>query len=173
MAILMHTDPDYTPLRPLLKGIYTFGQPMIGSPDLADACEASGIASLLHRYVYRHDVVAHVPPWQNGRFKHFGQELRYFDEWKDSPSTEQMNALGLLETPLDFVARQVPGLSKLRFRYSLDDHAPQHYIQALTRVGEPTEFGDSNLGIIPQRGVLARSSGAPDVPNRRLWSRAP
>jgi hypothetical protein len=172
MAILMHTDPDYAPLLPVLKGVYTFGQPMIGSPDLAAACEASGIAALLHRYVYRGDVVPHVPPKQTGPFKHFGKELRYLTEWKDSPrATGQMDALGLLETPLDFVARQVPGLSKLHFRYSLDDHGPQHYIQALTPVGEPTEFGDRNLGVIPSPAVLSDSSGAQDAPSRRRWRR--
>ena len=133
---------------------------------------ASGIAALLHRYVYRHDVVPHVPPKQTGPFKHFGKELRYLAGWKDSPrATGQMDALGLLETPLDFVARQVPGLSKLPFRYSLDDHGPQHYIQALTPVGEPTEFGDRNLGVIPSPAVLSRSRAPQDAPHRRLWSR--
>jgi hypothetical protein len=149
MTILIHTDPDYAPLRPLLKGVYTFGQPMIGSPDLAAACEASGIGALLHRYVYRHDVVPQVPPKQNGRFKHFGNERRYVAAWEDRPSSEQMDALGLLEVPLDFAARQIPGLAGLQFRYSLDDHGPQYYIQALTPAGAATEFGDTNLGVVP------------------------
>jgi Lipase (class 3) len=170
MTILIFTDPDYEPFRELLKGVYTFGQPMVGNPDLARACETSkvnakpdaeSIASLFHRYAYRYDVVPQVPPRQNGPFEHFGQEWRYFETWQKSPATTQMDALGLLETPLDFASRNIPGLSRLQFHHSLDDHGPQNYIQALTPVGQTTEFGDENLGTaagIQSQSMLSKLS---------------
>jgi hypothetical protein len=148
MAILVHIDPDYAPFRTLLKGVYTFGQPMVGNLALAEACKEAGIADVIHRYVYRHDVVPHVPPKQTGSFHHFGAEQRYLTSWADSPNTTQMNAVGLAEIPLDFAARQFPGLSRIPFQHSLVDHGPEYYIQALTPEGGPTEFGDDNLGVV-------------------------
>lgn len=148
MAVLIHIDPDYALLRPLLKGVYTFGQPMVGNRALATYCEEAGIANRVHRYVYRRDVVPHVPPRQTFHFCHFGAERRYGRDWEARPNTTQMDAVGLAEIPLEFLARQLPGLSKLPFRYSLVDHGPEYYIQALTPNGAPTEFGDDSLGVV-------------------------
>ena len=155
-SILMHHDDDYAELRELLKGIYTFGQPMIGSPGLADACttmEHPAVGTLLHRYVNRNDVVPHAPPQQSGEWAHFGQELHYSGrEWQERKRPiRPMGALGLLEVPLDGFTRLLPKVFHHRFRYSIYDHGPEYYIQALTEPGEPTEFGDSGLGTPAER----------------------
>jgi hypothetical protein len=148
MAILIHTDPSYEPFRRLLKGVYTFGQPMIGNQALADACQSVGLGELVHRYVYRHDVVPQVPPKEAGDFAHFGNEQRYFGKWEQSEHTGQMHAAGLLEIPADSAIRQIPGFSKVRLSHSLHDHGPQYYIGALTPSDAETEFGDHDLGTI-------------------------
>ncbi|WP_345340872.1 hypothetical protein [Rhodococcus olei] len=50
---------------------------------------------------------------------------------------------------MGFVASRFRLLRGLPFRFSLDDHGPQHYIAALTPRGTPNEFGDAPL--IPAR----------------------
>lgn len=46
---------------------------------------------------------------------------------------------------LGFVASKFRLLRGLPFRFSLNDHGPQHYIAALTPRGTPNEFGDAHL----------------------------
>lgn len=54
MAIMLVTDPAYTQLAQKLQAVYTFGQPMIGSPQLARACAGHKfLAQNVIRYVYR------------------------------------------------------------------------------------------------------------------------
>jgi hypothetical protein len=130
--------------------VFTFGQPMIGSPDLAEAANADPfLRENVLRYIYRHDVVASLPPGDAGPFAHFGREYRFEGSWPWSfhtKPTEQMpSVLGILESPLGFVTRQLDKLRNFQFKYSLDDHAPQHYISRLTPPGTPTEFGDYQL----------------------------
>lgn len=147
LGIMLATEEAYRPIRARLRAVYTYGQPMIGSPDLARACDADDfIKEHVIRYVYRRDVVPHLPPRDSGAFGHFGREYRYESEWPWRPhtrATEQMRALGgLVEAPLTLVARQLRVLRNIPFQYSLDDHGPQHYVAALTPPGVATEFGD-------------------------------
>jgi hypothetical protein len=147
MAIMLMTDPAYTSIASKLRAVYTFGQPMIGTPELAAACEADpDLRGKFIRYVYRQDVVPHLPPRDTGRFAHFGAEYRYDDSWPWKRSTQPTLQLGyaaqIVEAPISAVARQFPLLRNIPFRYSLDDHLPHHYVSALTPPGVPTEFGD-------------------------------
>jgi hypothetical protein len=149
MAVMLVTDPAYAEIAAKLRAVYTFGQPMIGSRALAEACNAHPfLGEKVLRYIYGHDVVAHVPPRESGDFAHFGREYVFEGSWPwrrpDHPS-EQTNLLGILESPLAFFARQVNRLRKVQFGYSLDDHRPQHYISRLTPPGTPTEYGDFHL----------------------------
>jgi hypothetical protein len=150
MAIMLLTDDAYAPIVRTLRAVYTFGQPMIGSPSLAAVCDADDfLGTDVIRYVYRRDVIPHLPPKECGPFAHFGQEYRYLQRppWvpADRPIEQMTNLLGLVEAPLAFVARQLPWLRNVPFQYSLDDHGPQHYVSALTPRGVPTEFGDERL----------------------------
>src|SRR5205085_6874035 len=150
IAVMLVTDPAYTEIVEKLRAVYTFGQPMIGSPELARACDADAfLENGVIRYIYHRDVIPHLPPKVSGPFSHFGPEYHFDQSWpwrRQKRPTEQMgNLLGLVEAPLAFVGRQLRPLRNFPFRYSLDDHAPQHYISRLTPPGTPTEFGDNVL----------------------------
>ncbi|PVG83627.1 hypothetical protein DDE18_04675 [Nocardioides gansuensis] len=156
MAVMLVEDDDYAPIAEKLRAVYTFGQPMVGSPAFADHCagltlrDGSHLQDRLIRYIHRRDVVPRLPPRISGRYQHFGLEYEYKGEWPWQQNTTAAGQVrGLTEfalVPLDWAERRlrlVPIASRLRpFLYSLDDHGPLQYIRALTPPGEPTEFGD-------------------------------
>lgn len=146
LAVMLHTEPDFGALAERMRLVCTYGQPMIGGPALARACQDhTFLGSQLVRYVYQKDVVAHLPPRDTGEYGHFGVERRYDGRtWKTEQATPQMATVaGLLETPVSFLAERLPVLRRLPRRYSLDDHLPHHYIKALTPRDRPSEFGDA------------------------------
>jgi hypothetical protein len=146
LGIMLVTDPAFAALADRLRAVCTFGQPMVGSPELAAACRQHELLGhRVVRYVYQHDVVPHLPPQDSGDFAHVGLE-RHFDgsAWRSVEPTHQMgNLVGLLEMPLAYLGRRLEHLRRVPFRYSLDDHLPHHYIAALTPPGVPSEFGDA------------------------------
>jgi len=147
MAVLLVSQPDhYGCIIKKLKAVYTFGQPMIGDRTLAAACQADPfLGRKLIRYIYQHDIVPHLPPKASVDFGHFGQELQYRrKEWRvnSKPAKQLRNVLNLALAPIAFVARQFKWFRKVPFRYSLDDHFPQHYVSALTPRCVSSEFGD-------------------------------
>ena len=94
----------------------------------------------------------HLPPSDSDAFQHFGRKYRYYRAWKDifdEPITQMGDLLGLIEAPLGFVASKFRLLRGLPFRFSLNDHGPQHYISAITPKDKTNEFGDAYL--IPAR----------------------
>ena len=154
MAVMLSVEPPYKKLfAPIFKGACTYGAPMVGSPEFANACAANTFLDRnVVRYVYRKDLVPHLPPSESDAFQHFGREYRYDRAWKDTsdkPITQMGDLLGLIEAPLGFVASKFRLLRDIPFRYSLNDHGPQHYISAITPKDKPNEFGDAYL--IPAR----------------------
>ena len=154
MAVMLSVEPPYKKLfAPIFKGACTYGAPMVGSPEFANACAANTFLDRnVVRYVYRKDLVPHLPPSESDAFQHFGREYRYDRAWKDTsdkPITQMGDLLGLIEAPLGFVASKFRLLRDLPFRFSLNDHGPQHYITAITPPKVPNEFGDAYL--IPAR----------------------
>jgi hypothetical protein len=150
MGVMLVTEPAYAKIAEKLQAVYTFGQPMIGSPELAAACNADRfLGRNVLRYIHQHDVVAHLPPRTSGAFAHFGPEYRFDGNWpwrrQMQPTPQMPSLLGLLETPVGFITRQLDRFRDVRFKYSLDDHAPQHYVSRLTPPGTATEFGDYQL----------------------------
>ncbi len=154
MAVMLSVEPQYKKLfAPIFKGACTYGAPMVGSPQFANACaENTFLDRNVVRYVYRKDLVPQLPPSDSDAFQHFGREYRYDRAWKDTsdePITQMGDLLGLIEAPLGFVASKFRLLRGLPFRFSLNDHGPQHYISAITPKDKPNEFGDAYL--IPAR----------------------
>lgn len=152
MAVMLSVEEDYVErFAPVFKGAYTYGAPMVGSPDFAEACAAHPFLDQnVVRYVYRRDPVPHLPPKDSDDFQHFGREYRYEGSypWKDTsedPIRQIRHLLALIEAPLAFVARQFRLARDLPFQFSLNDHGPQHYISAITPPGVPNEFGDAYL----------------------------
>lgn len=154
MAVMLSVEPQYKNLfAPIFKGACTYGAPMVGSPEFANACtENTFLDRNVVRYIYRKDLVPHLPPSESDDFQHFGREYRYDRAWKDTsdkPITQMGDLLGLIEAPLGFVASKFRLLRDIPFRFSLNDHGPQHYITAITPKDKPNEFGDAYL--IPAR----------------------
>lgn len=150
MTVMLTTEPDYAPLAEKLKAVYTFGQAMIGTPPLAEACnEVPFLCNNLIRYVYAHDIAPQLPPRQSGKFAHFGQEYQFRTngnggQWHHNiePRGQLRSILELVGNPLSFLARQVELTRNLTFNASVDDHLPHKYIAALTPAGIEHEFGD-------------------------------
>jgi hypothetical protein len=132
------------------RATYTFGQPMVGSPELGAACNADPfLGTNVIRYIFQKDPVPHLPPTTTGKFANFGREYQFRgDTWhaqKQGDQAGQMTAaVELVGAGLGAVAHLFPALRGLPFEYQLDDHGPQHYIAALTPPGVKTEFGDYN-----------------------------
>jgi hypothetical protein len=150
LAAMLVTDPAFAELAAKLKAVYTFGAPMIGSPEFAKACNKN---TFLHRkvirYVYANDIVPQLPPKESGSFAHFGTEYQYRPSgdrgrWhhNEHPREQLRNLLEILTTPLSFLARQITRTREIPFHASVNDHLPQYYIDALKPKGVRSEFGD-------------------------------
>ena len=151
MGVMLATEPAYVPIFARLRAVYTFGQPMIGGPELAAACQAHPFLEQgLVRYVYGNDVFAALPPRASGDFAHFGQEYQWVrdehgkGQWRHNrrPIRQSMNPVALPLAVLEFLAHKFRQFRTLTFPNSVDDHGPQHYIAALTPPDVRTEFGD-------------------------------
>lgn len=150
MAIMLTTEPAYAPIAAKLKAVYTFGQPMVGSPELAQACaDHPFLGTNVLRFIYGSDIVPQLPPTASGAFAHFGPEYQYKGggddgrwERNDLPTKQLSNLLEVVATPISFLARQLRVFRNVPFRASIYDHLPHHYITALTPPGVRSEFGD-------------------------------
>jgi len=132
-----------------LKATYSFAQPMVGNPALAAACDAHEfLGRRLFRFVYEKDPVPHLPSQDLGRYRNFGAEYGYDGtRWTRRDRKKQAGQMGLvvnaLGSGLMSLGRYLPVLRSIPVDYLLDDHRPNHYIEALTDPGELTEFGDN------------------------------
>jgi hypothetical protein len=152
-----------------LRAAYTFGQPMIGDPAFARACEKDRfLRERVIRYIYDSDVVPHLPPMTIGPFRHFGREYHYrvphvrhsvlgisrhlgqayrpHAERLERSRTAAGQTASLLGgaglAVLAFLGARVRPLRSLPVVYSFEDHRPHHYITALTPLGVQNEYGD-------------------------------
>jgi hypothetical protein len=86
IAVMMSVESDYIErFAPVFKDASTYGAPMVGSPEFADACSAhTFLDQNVVRYVYRKDLVPHLPPSDSDDFQPFGREYRDERAWKDT-----------------------------------------------------------------------------------------
>jgi hypothetical protein len=127
-------DDDFSDLWPNFRGLYTYGQPMVGDAIFASLCdERLELGDKTFRHVYHRDWVPRFPPRTTGSFQHFGKE--YYGTktrgWSErTPAlTQAWSALAMLPiAALAFVAEQFPLGRKVKFNYSMADHIPQNYI---------------------------------------------
>jgi hypothetical protein len=152
-TVRMLSDRAFGPLTDKLTAVYTFGQPMVGCPDFAEACaDDEFLDQNVIRYRYRNDVVPSLPPAASGAFAHFGQEYRYQNgNWRRShqpstqfeqPTTQIDNLVERAPAPLAALARPLRMLRRNSWGYSAEDHLPYHYVSALTPPRVTSEFGD-------------------------------
>lgn len=140
MALLaglsLSTDNDLRHLNDKLKGIYTFGQPMVTAQrDVVNRY----VGSRLFRYVYWNDIVPHLPPLSVGDFCHVGIELRAFRNKSYEKSKHPITQVAFMVPTipfalLDFVAQNVQWTRAwLKLPWSVADHIPYHYLAAFRK----------------------------------------
>lgn len=61
---------------PELRGVYTYGQPMVGDGEFVRWYERMGLDTRTFRHVRDRDVVTRVPPAWSGPYRHAGREYR-------------------------------------------------------------------------------------------------
>lgn len=118
-----------------LRGVYTFGQPMVGNQEFARRFEGV-LGQMLYRHIYKNDVVPRMPPFTAGNFRHVGEEYHSTDEgWAyQSKIVSQARSFvgstltGILAFVLDQLAG-VPVLGGITFPYSWEAHAPVNYLR--------------------------------------------
>ncbi|MFJ8822792.1 hypothetical protein ACIREE_13520 [Streptomyces sp. NPDC102467] len=84
MAVTLVHEPRYASIARCLRAVYTFGQPMLGGPELAGACERATdvtggnlLRDRLLRYIHDRDIVPALPPRPVGPYAAFGREFHY------------------------------------------------------------------------------------------------
>jgi predicted lipase len=149
MAVMLCSDEKYEPIADKLKAVYTFAQPMIGSPLFADACQREPfLANQVLRYVYEKDVVPGLPPKVCGPFAHFGREFKFrHATWTQQQTVTRQAPVDLvLPAALPLITRQFPVLASLGrlLPYSLENHLPEHYVTSLAPNEACNEFGEEH-----------------------------
>jgi hypothetical protein len=151
LALMLVVEPAYQrPILSRLKAVYTFGGPMIASPELAGDCNQHDfLRERVIRYVYANDIVPQLPPAESDPFAHFGTGYQYKPKgdkgsWQqnNAPRKQLRNLLDIAAAPLSVLAGDLKLTRRLQFHASLRDHLPQYYIAALTPPGVRSEFGD-------------------------------
>jgi hypothetical protein len=157
-------DDAYAPIRERLRGVYTFGQPMVGNKAFANECEKDAIlGDRLFRHIYKNDIVPVLPPSLAGEFHHFGREYHSVNDqggWRQTkagdyvkqlshfsgPAVIAASAFAINQVPIlrkiAEVAHQVPVIERAGLVYSLYDHGTANYIHTSQPTGVVTEFGD-------------------------------
>jgi hypothetical protein len=138
-ACLLHEADGARSWDAILRGIYTYGQPMVGDAEFASHC-LQQFKGRLFRHVFNDDLVPRLPPRTIHDFVHFG-ERRFSrdpgDPWNVKGNSTREAAPSLTETLgsafVSFVFRRV-SVPKVVDRilplpYSIDDHMPTNYIQ--------------------------------------------
>ncbi|AUX37870.1 MULTISPECIES: lipase family protein [Sorangium] len=153
-AAHIFTDESLRPYRNLIRGVYTFGQPMVSGKVFARYCEAA-FGKMLFRHVYRWDAVPSLPPRTMGEYEHFGREYEATDTgWQYRDSVTKQSNIGSLRIALAGIAwvmdqlqgiREQPVVRDLALLLSrcvgnppsLADHSPLNYVRTsqMARVG--------------------------------------
>ncbi|WP_394830180.1 lipase family protein [Pendulispora rubella] len=131
-AALIFGRPIYVKWRPLVRGIYTYGQPMVGDKEFAKTC--SRFDKMVFRHVYGNDLVTRLPSVILGNFEHFGYEFHGGEDgWTPRSKLSQQVVSAAVSIPVGLAAwvfEQIPVLHRVRLPYSVGDHSPVSYLQA-------------------------------------------
>ncbi|WP_437837878.1 lipase family protein [Sorangium sp. So ce1153] len=156
-AALIYADEELKPFRSLIRGVYTFGQPMVGGKGFARKCDAD-FGTRMFRHVYQWDVVPSLPPWTMGEFEHFGREYESTDTgWQYREGAVAQSRVGSVRVALAGLAwvmdqlqgvREQPVIKDLAHLLSrltgnppsLADHSPLNYLRTSLTVQPGVEF---------------------------------
>jgi len=168
MAVLaaakIFRDDTCAAWRPLVRGVYTFGQPQVGDREFAASNRE--LDALVYRHEYRHDVVPVLPPSSVARsFEHLGTKRvsgSQEEPWRTSDlPTRPLKFLvqGLACVSAAFFTRRLLLLRRLDgLWYSIDDHLPQRYINTCKRSLEAEKEATSSTGPVEVVKRIAHSA---------------
>jgi hypothetical protein len=147
-GVRLVTDPAYRDrFGAVLRGVYTFGQPIVGDEAFASACNADEfLGTAVFRHVYGHDIVPRLPPAVTDHFVHFGAQLHAAPgkRWtRSEPALTQVPEIlwsTLLVPAIAFFSQQLKRTRDLDLPYSWYDHSPTFYIEASTPPDVSSEF---------------------------------
>jgi hypothetical protein len=153
-AARLHCE-DYSDWSPehLVRGIYTFGQPMVGDAAFMEGCR--GFQARLHRHVYRQDLVPHLPPRSPYGYTHTSAERRASSRdrgWQLQQEPSQR--VGLIRAVSEVVVNALELRTTSRDRLPgpcLDEHMPVHYLEVSRAALDP-----KYESVAPRRPLLPR-----------------
>jgi hypothetical protein len=123
-------------IRNVLRGVYTFGQPMVGDANFAENAERD-LGGMVFRHVHDKDLVARVPLLSNRDFRHFGQEYHSTEGgWAPARRNVSPARTALFGSRISATSRllqQLPFVRGLKLPLSWEDHAPLHYLRCSIR----------------------------------------
>jgi len=140
-----------------VRGIYTYGQPMVIDNWSDNECHRL-IGDRLFRHVYYNDVVPHAPSISMGLFAHIGHEYRWHprDGWTKTSKGKTVTQVPFATMCLPGIAWDTVGSSVIlpfslfKSPWSIIDHLPTGYINTLNGLGGGDVRGLKTLG-----GLLA------------------
>ncbi len=150
-----------------MRGLYTFGQPMVGNPEFARMCSDPQrfpfFADAYFRCVYERDVVPHLPPALSRRARALREVLVSkgvddaipYWEGSDGPTKQVRSFTAMLAAATDVIveqiplwrdfasiARRLPIVRQSDLIYSFYDHSPTYYVNASQPPDVVSEMGD-------------------------------
>ncbi|XXT17498.1 lipase family protein [Sorangium sp. So ce429] len=145
---MIYQRPEYSCLREKLRGVYCYGQPLVGDQEFSEECQKQ-FGDRLFRHIYEGDIITRFPPKLYGAFTSFGQEYVSTPEgWTHRKMTAGQTYTLVASVVLGvyaWVAEQVPILRSGRVLtdwvlrslnlpvLSLADHSPHKYMQCSQR----------------------------------------
>lgn len=122
-----------------LRAVYTFGQPMAVCRPVPSWAEQLGDRMFTHAIAS--DLIPSLPPASWGPFTHLGRAYHYAaGAWHHAQSHVEP-LVSVREIPKAMAALFAREKNRASYRYSLAEHRPQHYIDALRPPGMISEFG--------------------------------
>ncbi|WP_437551908.1 lipase family protein [Sorangium sp. So ce367] len=141
---ILHRDDDFsTRFGSAVRGIYTYGQPMVGDSTFARE-HKDNIGTILFRHVYERDIVPRLPPITMGRFEHIGREYHSTETgWalKTEPVRRTLTAgLSNIIGIAAWLTQDVLPIRWLRLPFSWGHHSPINYMRASMIADPGAEF---------------------------------
>lgn len=153
-------DP-YEGWRAAIRGIYTYGQPIVGDVGFKARFEPR-FGKLLFRHVYSHDVVPSLPPTAvDATFVHFGEKRAAAtpaDAWKPDATDRRADMHALASILGSFITRRIDALNGIELPFSMDDHSPRGYI----------DISRNSIPGAPRRAVALEPSHSAPI-ERLIW----
>jgi hypothetical protein len=154
-------DDRYATWKAAVRGVYTYGQPIVGDEAFKATFEPR-FGKFLYRHVYDHDVVPCLPPTSvDASFVHFGERraaLTSTDVWNRDPTDRRADVLVLASILEGFLTRRIDAFNGIKASFSIDDHSPRGYI----------DVSRNSVSGAPRRAVPLTPSRSAIV-ERLLW----